>query len=279
MKRSVLFFIVFSLTARSAYASATAAVSLSPSSTHTLIGEAFALKAVITKEAGEKVERIILPVMKNARFSVIKHTEGAKDDEVYFELRFFDLGETQVLSPEFVVSSAVIRGKPFKVFVRGRLDEAEKEIKKLRPQRRGALPLPVLFAAAAVIALAAYYLLRKKKAFAVLPEPISAEEWYRSSLGALDRNVPADELLDGLSDTFRIYIEKKCGFPALFLNTSEIEKELKDRAFGSEERMRYVSFLRSCDLAKFAAKNFAAGEIEKLFKDAYSFIGIGGAGK
>jgi len=253
-----------------------AAVSLIPASTHTLVGEAFALKAVITKEARQKVEKIILPATANIKFSVVKHKKGAKDDEVDFELRFFDLGETEAPSPEFVVSSAVIRGESFKVFVKGRLSEAENEIKKLRPQSRGAFPFAALFGALAIIAAAVYYLMRKKKIIVTPQKQISSEEWYKAHLDALDRDAQASELLDGLSDTFRIYLGKKSGFPAIFLDTRETEKEMKKRAFSTEERMKSVSFLRSCDLAKFAGKRFVSEEIEKLFKDAYSFIGIGG---
>jgi len=273
----LLLFLIFFLGGASVDAAeGDAAVSLIPFSTYTLVGEAFALKAVITKDAHQKVEKIILPVTANIKFSVVKHKKGAKDDEVDFELRFFDLGETEAPSPEFVVSSAVIRGKPFKVFVKGRLSETDNEIKKLRPQSRGAFPFAALFAVLAIIAAAAYYLMRKKKIIATPEKQISPEEWYKAHLDALDRDAPADELLDGLSDAFRIYLGKKGCFPAIFLDTRETEKEMKKRAFGTEERIKSVSFLRSCDLAKFAGKRFVAEEIEKLFKDAYSFIGIGG---
>ncbi|MCD6312115.1 MAG: hypothetical protein J7M11_06625 [Elusimicrobia bacterium] len=51
---------------------------------------------------------------------------------------------------------------------------------------------------------------------------------------------------------------------------------MRKSIFTTEERMKSVSFLRSCDLAKFARKRFLPAEIEKLFKDAYSFTRIGG---
>ncbi|MBU4133696.1 hypothetical protein KKH42_00075, partial [bacterium] len=92
-------------------------------------------------------------------------------------------------------------------------------------------------------------------------------------------NASAAEVLDGLSDTFRRYLEKKHDFPAIFLDTREIEKEMKKRVFTTEERIKSVSFLRSCDLAKFAKKQFMPAEIEKLFKDAYAFTEIGGERK
>ncbi|PIY16560.1 MAG: hypothetical protein COZ15_05380, partial [Elusimicrobia bacterium CG_4_10_14_3_um_filter_49_12_50_7] len=71
-------------------------------------------------------------------------------------------------------------------------------------------------------------------------------------------------------------LEKKRGLSAIFMDTSEIDKEMKQRHFRTEERLKALSFLRSCDLAKFAGQNFDQGEIDKLFKDAYSFTGIGG---
>jgi len=257
---------------------ADAAVRLSPSSTHTLIGEIFELNAVITKDAHQKVEKIILPSVANIKFSLVSHRKGAKDDSARFELRFFDLGEVEVPSPEFIISSAPVRGEPFTVFVKGRLADNEGEIKKLRPQKRGAFPVFIVLMALGLAAAlaAAYYFLRRKKALSASEKQMTAEEWYASALDALDRNAPVKELLDGLSDTFRIYLEKKRGLSAIFMDTSEIDKEMKQRHFRTEERLKALSFLRSCDLAKFAGQNFDQGEIDKLFKDAYSFTGIGG---
>ncbi|MCD6312116.1 MAG: hypothetical protein J7M11_06630 [Elusimicrobia bacterium] len=193
MKRALLLVLIFFRAASGVYA---AAVSFNLSSTHTLIGEAFPLKALITKEAGEKVEKIILPATENIKFSVIGHKKGAKNDEVDFELFFFDMGETEIPSPEFVVSSAVVRGKNSKVLVKGRLTEAETEIKKLRSQRRGAFPLAALLAVLPFLLAAAYYLMRRKKIIAVSEKQIIPEEWYKEELDSLDRNAPAAELLD-----------------------------------------------------------------------------------
>ncbi|MBA3066470.1 hypothetical protein KJ633_06770 [bacterium] len=283
--RAALFLLVFSLPLKPVYGDEAqrpegfdTAVWLKPSSTYTLIGEAFAVKAVITKEADHKVEKIMLPAPPNIKFAIIRHKRGAKDDEVDLELRFFDLGEIEVPSPEFVVSSSVVRGKTFKVLVKGRLAPAETEIKKLRAQRGGAFPFKTLVGALLLIA-AAYYFLRKKKTPVPPEKLLSPEEWYRRELDGLDKNASAAEVLDGLSDTFRRYLEKKHDFPAIFLDTREIEKEMKKRVFTTEERIKSVSFLRSCDLAKFAKKQFMPAEIEKLFKDAYAFTEIGGERK
>ncbi|MBA3053067.1 MAG: hypothetical protein ABII20_03290 [Candidatus Omnitrophota bacterium] len=268
----------FAADAAASKSAVSGAVILIPSSTHTVIGGLFELNAVITKEAHQKVENIILPASANIKFSLAEHQKGAQNDYARFELRFFDLGEVTVPSPEFVISSAVVRGEPFGVFVKGRLGEAEAEIKKLRPQKRGAFPKLIALIALLAALAAAYYFLRRKQVLVSPEEQMSPEEWYASALDALDRNTPVNELLDGLSDTFRIYLEKKRGLPAIFLDTSEIDAELKKRAFSTEERLKAVSFLRSCDLAKFAGQSFDEREIDKLFKDACSFAGIGGRG-
>ena len=249
------------------------AVEVIPSSTSTALGAEFSFSIKIMHGAGESVGEIVKPMTPEVLWSKIEHKKGVREDILNCVVRIFDIGEVLVESPEIIVGTASVKCPSFKISVKERLDAKDTEIKKLRGQKGGGFPYFYPIAAALLIALAYFFTRRKRKIKEQLKN-ISPEEWYIGEIEKLNLDADVKEILDAVSDLYRIYIEKKYNFAAIYLSSSEIMKEMKERGFESEERMASAAFLHSCDLAKFAKKVYERVELDRLIARAKSFAAI-----
>ena len=106
---------------------------------------------------------------------------------------------------------------------------------------------------------------------------LTAEQWARQELDGLQRT--GDGMMPGdfavaASRVVRIFIERKFGLAAPKRTTEEFLHELtlaKNEALASRmESLR--GFLKSCDMAKFAAADLEGGERDELITKAKAFV-------
>jgi len=177
--REQVWMLVFCLFLAAPVYAADADVQVIPASTYTVIGGKFPVKVRVLKGEKERLENIVFPPSANVVFSRGKHRKGGREDEIDFNLRFLDIGDIKVQGPELLISSRVVRGKPFNVLVKGRLAESETELKKLRSQEGGVFPWWLVVVLAGLFA-AAYFFTRRKKTVTGSEAAQTPVEWYRS---------------------------------------------------------------------------------------------------
>jgi len=248
-------------------------VQVFPSSTTAVIGEKFPVRIKII-HGDEPVGKIIVPRSQSVIFRNVTHKKGYREDIVEADAFFYDLDEVEVPPFQFTVSTKIILSPSFKVDVMGALSEKEKELKKIRGQQGGGFPIWIILAVIAVIALL-FWFTRRKKQKATAKKQVSPEEWYFAELAKIKTEDEVGRVLDRLSDLFRVFLEKKYAFAAIYLSSGEIIAEMKKSKLTTDVKMKVAAFLHACDLAKFAKKNYEKKEIAGLFEQAKSFSVIG----
>ncbi|MFH1958489.1 MAG: hypothetical protein ABIJ15_08460 [bacterium] len=249
-------------------------VQVFPSSTTAVIGEKFPVRIKII-HGSEPVGKIIVPRSPAVVFRNVRHKKDYREDLVDADAFFYDLGEVEVPPFQFAVSTKIISAGAFKVIVRGALSGEETELKKIRGQQGGDFPLWIILLIIAVVALLFWILMKRKKKNVTGEERVSPEEWYLAELAKIKTEDDSGRVLDRLSDLFRVFLEKKYALAAIYLSSCEIIAALKKSKLESFVKMKVAAFLHSCDLAKFAKKNYEKNEIAELLEQAKSFSKIG----
>ncbi|MFH1353503.1 MAG: LPXTG cell wall anchor domain-containing protein [bacterium] len=249
-------------------------VQVFPSSATAVIGEKFPVKIKII-HGSEPVGKIIVPRSQGVVFRNVLHKKGYREDMVDADAFFYDIGEVEVPPFQFAVSTKIISAGAFKVIVRGALSGKETELKKIRGQQGGGFPVWIILLIIASAALLFWILRRRKKKNVAREERVSPEEWYLAELAKIKTEDDAGRVLDHLSDLFRVFLEKKYALAAIYLSSGEIIAVLKKSKLESFVKMKVAAFLHSCDLAKFAKKNYEKNEIAELLEQAKSFSEIG----
>ncbi|MCD6412807.1 MAG: hypothetical protein J7L54_01490 [Elusimicrobia bacterium] len=274
MRKNLLFFVIFLVLGPSVEAEGIA-FQVFPSSSGAIIGVKFPVKIKVFHPPAVSVRKLTPPARDDIVCGSIKYKKSATEDLITFDIYFYTIGETEV-GPFFVlIGTKTARVSSFKVDVKGRLSQKDLALKGIRPQISA--PFPWLTVALGVLILAGvilFFRLRKRKETKIPEKQISPEDWYLSALSKIDTARTPDTVADEISDIFRFFLEKKWRIPAIFLSSEELLAELKRRKTGTEARMKVAAFLRSCDLAKFAKKEAAKAELEKLRSNAEEFVRV-----
>jgi hypothetical protein len=179
--------------------------------------------------------------------------------------------ETAETSAIFVEVESVLPG-----------DGEATDIRELKPLRRIEGPIPWLWIAVGLAALAAlavalhYYLRYRRRALAVPPEPPHVIAFR--ALDVLRETDFGDQLAVrrfyfAISEVLRSYVEGRFGLNATDLTSEEIVAELPDLEDLADDHGRVLeSFLSDTDRVKFAEHRPSDGEIETTYESALGFV-------
>lgn len=135
--------------------------------------------------------------------------------------------------------------------------------------------LPVLIAAAALIALGIYGLWRRRRNRAVralLPHELALQRL--DDIGALMQPARAREFSTAASDIVRQYIEHRFNVTATRRTTEEFLRDLLGSSDAALARHQGLlgEFLHQCDVVKFAAQSLTQRNMESLRESARAFV-------
>lgn len=137
-----------------------------------------------------------------------------------------------------------------------------------------------LFAIALVVVVTLFLAARwrrRARSSSPPPPPRPADEVALEELEALRTQLPimlgrgkGAEWTDAISDTLRKLLGARFGFDALESTTDEILRHLRRERIDSAEKNAIASFLRECDLIKFAKASIGLEQGEALLNDAFT---------
>lgn len=136
--------------------------------------------------------------------------------------------------------------------------------------------LPALIAAAIVVAMGTYFLVRRRGN----GPPVRKLTLLEQTLGRLDDTKPlmrpatAREFGSAASEVIRTYIEKRFNVIATQRTTEEFLQALLEGSNETLTRHRplLADFLQQCDFVKFAGASLAESDLEALFNSARGFV-------
>lgn len=236
------------------------------------VGDPVQLTLAVTHPAGHQVILPTLPdswgdwtVMSLSPASTTANADGTETTTATIDARLFQPGAFNTPALEVSVTDGqgglqTVMAAPAAVTIASVLPEGDAELRDIKPQ--AALPLPATWpwiaaGLAAALAVAGWIVWRMRR---------------RSKVG-VDNRLPHEVALDGLriveglrlpeqgrfkehytlvSDTVRVYVERRFGVPALERTTAEIRPDLTRCAMSPEVTAVLIAFLQASDLVKFS---------------------------
>ena len=236
------------------------------------VGDPIQLTLAVTHPAGYQVIQPTLAeiwgdltVAGLSPATTVVNGDGSETTTWQIDARLFQPGAFSTPALEVSVTDGQgslqkVLAAPAAVSIVSVLQEGDTELRDIKPQ--AALPLPAVWPwiAAGLAAVAAV-------------ATFAAWQMRRGKLGAMDNRQAHEVALDGLniveglrlpeqgrfkehytlvSDTVRIYVERRFGVPALERTTGEIRPDLARTAMTPEVTALLVAFLQESDLVKFS---------------------------
>lgn len=235
------------------------------------VGDPIQLTLTVTHPAGYQVIQPALPetwgdltVAGLSPAVTAANGDGSETNTLLIDARLFQPGDFSTLPLEVTVTDGQgglqkVWAAPAAVTVASVLQEGDTTLRDIKPQ--AALPLPAAWpwivaglAAVAVIAVAVWQLRRRAKPFVDNrpPHEIALDGLATIEGLALPEKGAFKQHYTLVSDTVRIYVERRFGVPALERTTGEIRADLARSAMPSEVASLFIAFLQESDLVKFS---------------------------
>ncbi len=235
------------------------------------VGDPIQLTLAVTHPAGYLVIQPTLPeswgdltVASQSPATTVVNGDGSETTTWQIDARLFQPGDFTTQPLEVTVTDGQgglqkVWAAPAAVSIASVLQEGDTTLRDIKPQ--AALPLPAAWpwivaglAAVAVIAVAVWQLRRRAKPFV---DPRLAHEIALDGLAtieglALPEKGAFKQHYTLVSDTVRVYVERRFGVPALERTTGEIRADLARSAMPSEVTALFIAFLQESDLVKFS---------------------------
>ena len=235
------------------------------------VGDPIPLTLALTHPAGYQVILPTLPdawgdfaVVSQSPATVVANADGTATTTMQIDARLFQPGAFTTPALEVSVTDGQgglqkVLAAPAAVSIVSVLQEGDTDLRDIKPQ--AALPIPAAWpwiaaglAAVAVVAVVMWQARRRQKlavdnrqAHEVALDGLRIVEGLR-----LPEQGRFKEHYTLVSDTVRIYVERRFGVPALERTTAEIRPDLARTAMTPEVSALLIAFLQESDLVKFS---------------------------
>lgn len=235
------------------------------------VGDPIQLTLAVTHPAGYQVIQPTLPetwgdltVAGQSPAATVVNPDGSETTTWQIDARLFQPGDFSTQPLEVTVTDGQgglqqVWAAPAAVTIASVLQEGDTTLRDIKPQ--AALPLPAVWpwivaglAAVAVIAVAVWQLRRRERLFVDprLPHEIALDSLATIEGLALPEKGAFKQHYTLVSDTVRVYVERRFGVPALERTTGEIRSDLVGSAMSPEATALFIAFLQESDLVKFS---------------------------
>lgn len=235
------------------------------------VGDPIPLTLALTHPAGYQVILPVLPdawgdfaVVSQSPATVVANADGTATTSMLIDARLFQPGAFSTPTLEVSVTDGQgslqkVLAAPAAVSIVSVLQEDDTELRDIKPQ--AALPMPAAWpwiaaglAAMAVIAAVVWQALRREK---LAVDNREANEIALDGLRIVEGlRLPEQgrfkEHYTLVSDTVRIYVERRFGVPALERTTGEIRPDLARTDMAPEVSALLLAFLQESDVVKFS---------------------------
>ena len=255
------------------------------------VGDPVQLTLAVTHPAGYQV---ILPQIAPAwgDFTVVSQSpatttangDGTETTTATIDTRLFQPGSFNTPALEVSVTDGQgnlqnVTAAPAAVAIASVLQASDAELRDIKPQ--ASLPLPaawpwILAGLAVVAALAAAIVWRaRRQKVAVdnrLPHEVALDGLALIEAMRLPEQGRFKEHTTLVSDTVRIYVERRYDIPALERTTGEIRPDLKRTDMSPEVMALLIAFLQESDLIKFSEYTPDAESADRLLARARMIV-------
>ena len=182
---------------------------------------------------------------------------------------------------------ALIETEPLEVNVTSELGAEAPSLANLEPMlppqsvpQTTAIGWLVASALAVLLAIVAFWALRRRKGRPIEPRRQTPEEIARSALERLlEENLPGRGLFKEfylrLTGIVRQYVEDTTGIRAPEQTTEEFLRDMRSRAaFTPERSVQLAEFLEAADLIKYAGQEPGEGQIDQALARAHEFVNL-----
>jgi hypothetical protein len=235
------------------------------------VGDPIRLTLAVTHPAGYQVIQPTLPeswgdltVTSLSPAVTAVNGDGSETSTLLIDARLFQPGDFSTPPLEVTVTDGQgglqkVWAPPAAVSIASVLQEGDTTLRDIKPQ--AALPLPALWpwivAGLAAVAMAAVVIWQVRRRAQPIIDPRLAHEIALDGLAAIERLALPEkgafkQHYTLVSDTVRIYVERRFGVPALERTTGEIRADLAGSAMSPEAAALFIAFLQESDLVKFS---------------------------
>ena len=267
------------------------AATLSAPDSHFTVGDPVQLTLAVTHPAGYQV---ILPqiaptwgdftVVSQSPATTTANGDGTETTTATIDTRLFQSGSFSTPALELSVTDGqgnlqAVTAAPAAVAIASVLQASDAELRDIKPQ--ASLPLPVawpwiLAGLAVVSALAAAIVWRARRhKVAVdnrLPHEVALDGLALIEAMRLPEQGRFKEHTTLVSDTVRVYVERRYDIPALERTTGEIRPDLKRTDMTPEVMALLIAFLQESDLIKFSEYTPDAESADRLLARARMIV-------
>ncbi len=235
------------------------------------VGDPIQVTLAVTHPAGYQVIQPTLPeswgdltVAGLSPAATAVNDDGSETTTLLIDARLFQPGDFSTPPLEVTVTDGQgglqkVWAAPAAVSIASVLQEGDTALRDIKPQ--AALPLPAawpwIVADLAAVAVAAVVIWQVRRRVQPIMDPRLAHEIALDGLAAIDGLALPEkghfkQHYTLVSDTVRIYVERRFGVPALERTTGEIRADLAGSAMSPEAAALFIAFLQESDLVKFS---------------------------
>ena len=235
------------------------------------VGDPIRLTLAVTHPAGYQVIQPTLPeswgdltVTSLSPAVTAVNGDGSETSTLLIDARLFQPGDFSTPPLEVTVTDGQgglqkVWAPPAAVSIASVLQEGDTALRDIKPQ--AALPLPAawpwIVAGLAAVAVAAVVIWQVRRRVQPIMDPRLAHEIALDGLAAIDGLALPEkgafkQHYTLVSDTVRVYVERRFGVPALERTTGEIRADLARSAISPEAAALFIAFLQESDLVKFS---------------------------
>lgn len=235
------------------------------------VGDPIPLTLALTHPAGYQVILPMLPdawgdfaVVSQSPATVVENADGTATTTLLIDARIFQPGDFTTPGIEVSVTDGQgglqkVTAAPAAISIVSVLEEGDTELRDIKPQ--AALPMPAawpwIVTGLATVALVAVVVWQARRREKLAVDNRQAHEIALDGLRILEGlRLPEQgrfkEHYTLVSDTVRVYVERRFGVPALERTTAEIRPDLAGTDMAPDVSALLIAFLQESDLVKFS---------------------------